>query len=55
MPTIQTGLMSALRSAFIMRSVPMLPEPISAALILCPMPPVSTPVPGRGFLRITTV
>src|SRR5262245_23974001 len=34
MPTIQTGCTSRLRSALNMRSVPMLPDPISAALTL---------------------
>ena len=33
MPTIHTGLSQRLRSALYMRSVPMLPEPMSAALI----------------------
>src|SRR5947208_1849453 len=34
MPTIQAGSIQRLRSALYIRSVPMLPEPMSAALIL---------------------
>ncbi len=34
MPTIQTGSSTGLRSSFIMRSVPMLPDPINAQLNL---------------------
>jgi hypothetical protein len=52
MPTIHTGLIAALRSAFTIRSVPMLPEPINAALILLVMPPYPSLLRNpTGFCR----
>ena len=50
MPTIQTGRIHSLRSALYKRSVPMLPDPISAAFTFAAA--ISTPLsPGAHAIR----